>query len=102
MDTTKPGGKNVRLKKNGEKREESFCLNCDNSLKITNLLPSAPNMLSSTYTEIHMNYLHLQSSQNLTEIPPQCLNNRSMTGTVISIFGVAVSICLEKDNRIQI
>lgn len=89
-------------KKMEKKREESFCLNCDNSLKITNLLPSAANMMSSTYTEIHMNYLHLQSSQILTEIPPQCLNNRSMTGTVISIFGVAVSIGLEKDNHIQI
>lgn len=33
---------------------DNMTINCDQRAKITNLLPTATNLLSSTYTEIHM------------------------------------------------
>lgn len=51
---------------------------CDKLAKIANLLSSVANLLLSTCKEIHINYLHPDCSQNLTDLKQQFLQKTGM------------------------
>lgn len=54
---------------------DNKAINCDKSVKIANLLPSAANLLSATFEEIHFNYLHLETRQNLIDLKEKFWNS---------------------------
>lgn len=50
-------------------------INCDKLVKIRNVLRSATNLFLSTYRQIHDNYLHPESRQNLTNLKEKFWNS---------------------------
>lgn len=69
-------------------------INCDKLAKIAHLLPFE-------YTEIHMNYLHSESSQNLAEVQKQKHSNRNCkpptSSDLVAAYGCLVNFLLYQD-----
>lgn len=60
-------------------------INCDKLVKIRNVLRSATNLFLSTYRQIHDNYLHPESRQNLTNLKEKFRNSSPKRVTAVSL-----------------
>lgn len=60
-------------------------INCDKLVKIRNVLRSATNLFLSTYRQIHNNYLHPESRQNLTNLKEKFRNSSPKRVTAVRV-----------------